>query len=546
MTTQASTSSTPTLQPAGQTSPSFNFFLHLVLPFLGALALMWGFSVVQPEGTLAGYPLFLLMAALLVGAIGSGFYAKFIESWHTHSWVWILLLLSGQPWFEFVCNLMDAAGLKSFKSLWYLVLIIFPGVILFSLNWKKHLQQLPWLPWMVAYCVLMLGYYFFFQEELIDPRANAGGNSLGYQFVVSQFYNLCWLVFGSQLFLNPLTLQQRWSLLTRPFLWSAIALAGLAVFAITTGWGTLDDLGTTRVMTIFEHPAHLANALSVMLLFLIRSYFLKFHHPSDSFGAKGLDSSLLLIAAVGFGTIGMMLSFSKTSIALFAAAALLLVLGGAFAISRVKVVLRSLALMAVVGILATLILEFSGLSLLEPLTKRFAEQGSIDWRNRVADYLMDDVTLQSFLVGNGMSAAKVKMSMMEGVNFSKEKAGEFSAVVIVHNGYLSQFYDYGLVGLMPFFLIAALGVFATLQFFKRGTPIEARLNYMTLMALIFYFMGVAAFDTIYEVRSPLLWFLMPYLLLEARYYGGAPVFSKLQEKLNTYRDKALPSGVPIV
>jgi hypothetical protein len=539
--------STPPAQPSPMltgkaASPSFNLFLHVILPFLGALALMAVFSFVQPEGTLAGYPLFLLMAALIVGAIGSGFYAKFIESWHTHSWVWVLLLLSGQPWFEYVCNLLDAAGLKSFKSLWYLVLIIFPGVILLALNWKKHIQQLPWLPWMLGYCVLMLGYYFFFQEELIDPRANAGGNSLGYQFVVSQFFNLFWLVFGSQLFFNPLTLQQRWSLLTRPFLWSAIALAGLAVFAITTGWGTLDDLGTTRVMTIFEHPAHLANALSVMLLFLIRSYFLKFHHPN----AKGLDSSLLLVAAVGFGTIGMMLSFSKTSIAIFAATALLLVLGGAFAISRIKVVLRSLALMAVVGILATVILEFSGLSLLDPLTKRFAEQGSMDWRNRVADYLMEDVTPQSFLFGNGMSAAKVKMSMMEGANFSKEKAGEYAAVVIVHNGYLSQFYDYGLVGLMPFFLMAGIGVFALLQFFKRGVAVEARLNYITLFALILYFMGVAAFDTIYEVRSPLIWFLMPYLLLEARYYGGAPVLSKLQNKIDAYRGKALPSGVSVV
>jgi O-antigen ligase len=405
------------------------------------------------------------------------------------------------PWLSFLSLTLNDLGINNYYTAWIFMLFYFPAIVIALSRLKTTFRLVPATKILTVFTVILLGYFFFFQQPILDQRTGAGQFTLGFYFVYGFGFDIAFAVVAAAAFLE----NKASDTLKRLTLIIAINVAVYAlvgIIAYQLKLLTIDDLGLQRARSIFYHPSNFGHYMCISMLYLL-GMFLYFLKSNASYTFKSL-----LIGSVLLGFVGTVLSFSKTAIAALLFVCVLMILLNCASFSQLKNMLLILAGVGLLGLSSVLIFEkVTDVPMVEGFTKRINEGSSLDWRNRMAENLMADMNASNILLGNGMSASKVKLSEIQGFSLFRE-TGKIMKVVHVHNGYLALFYDYGLVGLIPFVLLISLMIQQLFRLLKLKKSSPLRALYAMSIALTLYYLIGCFFDPLFEQWEIPFWLLL--------------------------------------
>lgn len=411
------------------------------------------------------------------------------------------------PWLIFTCHHLSQQGVPVSHNLLTVLLLLLPAFWIGLRQPSAVRKQVSYLNPFIWFMELMVGYFLFFQESILDQRSDAGAFTLGF------YYLLALLIHLAQIVLTVEAVRQSQD---KRFLDRVDSTVALGVFAIamvgllmyqSEHFSILDGF-TRRAKSIFEHPAYLAHYIALSVLYLLPCLG---QHPASRLRWLGVAAAILV------GVLSLLLSLSKAAI--FMLIAVLLMLG--FLLNPVPSarLLKNAKILLIAGLLVILSTKSYeacfDVSLLDGLMQRISERASLDWRERATRYLLADIDEGTLWLGHGMSAAKGRMAMFEGFRYDATQFA-LSKVVHVHNGYLSQLYDYGLPGLSMFVILTAMAARRLVDILKAPSD-PSRLWKLRSVCLILYFLGVCATETLFELPVSPFWFLLTGAVLrEAR------------------------------
>lgn len=365
--------------------------------------------------------------------------------------------------------------------------------------WKRVPYFIP----NTLFVLAMLFYYFFYQEEIMDQRSNAGQFTLGFYYLCTMYSNLAQtsiMVIGDQ---YPLFNQKFLKYFNRAILFSTLVVSIIGILGYPFDLFNILDNFTRRGRSIFHFPAAFANYIAFCVIYLT-GYWL---YCQDTKKSK-LTLNLTLAACI-LGFIGLLLSFAKATIFAFAVAMVIIVLLNISSWGKALHYLKYVAIITLITAGAVFGYEkMSGNSITGSLIQRASESGSSDWRDRMNRYLVSDVDLTSVWFGHGMSASKIRMSMFESFGRDTNNGTSIGKVVHVHNSYLSQIYDYGLIGISVFIVLALFAFQRLLLVFQTPHTHPNRIFNITIIALIVCLMVISIADTVFELSGSPFWFLL--------------------------------------
>jgi cell division protein FtsW (lipid II flippase) len=444
-----------------------------------------------------------LVLLFVLGLLGTGYIAYLYYVNKTPALLslghWLLY-----PWLGFTCHTLALAGIGLSMNLLLISLFVIPAILIGFLQVRSVWNRVPYIKLYIAFMFVMLLYYFFYQEYIMEQRYPGGQFTLGFYYSLAMISNLGQIVL--------ITIADKKPFLNQPFLkffnWgillSALLIAVVGIVGYPFEHFNIIDNFTRRARSIFYHPAFFAHYMAFCIIYLLGRVI----YYKDIKKDKRLVLIFGGVCLVSF--VSFMLAISKTAIFVLFATVLVMFFLNTSSWAKFLQQVKALILIAMFSFLAIWGYEtYSGNPVLSSVMQRLDESGSMDWRERMNRYLTADVNLESIWLGHGMSAAKLRMSMFEGfIRDVNDPSSAKMKVVHVHNSYLSQIYDYGLIGLS---LLIFLGIFAIRKFItilKTPGDYPTRCFNITIVGLIFYFMLVCTTETIFELPESPFWVLL--------------------------------------
>ncbi len=411
-------------------------------------------------------------------------------------------LLILHPWLSFISLTLNDLGINNYYTAWIFILFYFPAVVIALSRIRQAIRLVPSIQFLVLFTCILIWYFAFFQHPILDQRTGAGQFTLGFYFLYGFGFDIAFAIVTAIAFLERKS-EEALKQVTVIIAINVIVYALIGIIAYQFKLLIIDDLGLHRARSIFYHPSNFGHYMCLSLLYLLGTY-LYFLKNKASIALK-----TLLISSLVIGFVGTILSFSKTAIAALIFVCVLMILLNCVSFKQLKNMLLILAGIGLIGFSSILVFEqLSDVPVVEGFVKRINEGSSLNWRNQMAENLLVDMDESNLLFGNGMSASKVKLSGVQGFIMFPRATGKIMKVVHVHNGYLALFYDYGLVGLIPFFLLVSLMIQHLSGLLRISGESPLRALYALSITLILYYLIGCFFDPLFEQWEIPFWILL--------------------------------------
>jgi O-Antigen ligase len=464
------------------------FFIYAALPALGMNTLETVFS----------WGHLLTISGLLLGGILYTAYYRWVAQKPEFLVFFILILW---PFVEYFSENLLLQGINIHLRPILLLILGLPGFGYLIQNRKMLWAAFPYLKYALAFWLVVMGYFVFFNSNTLDLRFGQDsvlteGSMETIQLTAYTFCFISLIVSGTAILKHDKQRQFFDQLNTGLLVSSSIiALVTLLGYPFNLFSTNLD--GFHRAMGVFTHPNPFSHHMGVLLLYLTG---LSFYYQGQN---KRRIPKWLLVGGLLLNTLAFLLGLSKTAIGVFALSTVLLVLFNLSSAHIWRNLLKGLLILAVIvtiGLSAYQLLTDT--SFFDILQSRLEQRQSLNWRMEVWQELLANMDSASIFFGHGFTAANQLV-----FQYSFNDKLNPHPLMMVHNGYIALLYDFGLLG--AFFFIAVLSMlFNTLrQFFQNRQPPNRSLL-ATIIALCTYFFLTCGFDEMtYMFDAPLLFWV---------------------------------------
>ncbi|MEB3287279.1 MAG: O-antigen ligase family protein [Vampirovibrionales bacterium] len=496
---------------------------HGLLPLLGVRVFLEG---VTPE-------LLMLSGGALVLGLLYLFYFQFVVK---HPIVLVIYSTCFLRFSMYLCEVVEKTGHHiPFRTLLVPILVI-PALYFFLVYGFRMIKTYPFFKWVLLFLCLYGFYYLFHNYDFADPTVAHKGVlvSIAQGAFTDYIYGFSVFVITGSMFLQkgetPEGLEQRvklFELINRFLIIEGTIEALCAIFGYPFGVFTMIVEEFKRSSGFLTHPNEYGKATGMMLIYFIGLYYYYIKRPGENVALANLFKVLLLIA-ISTNLIAFLLTLSKNAFVGFGAAGLVYFIAAMFDDKLRKHMVVPLCVMAGMVVLALLSYQVaSGKDLVTLLTERFNDTRSLQWRNRVWNYLFAQMRPSSLLTGFGLTTGNMEMYRFQfEANVVSEKQ-----TVYVHNAPLQFVFEMGVWGLLIYGGMVSASFNAIKSFFS------SKLNplYLTPVALsLFIFLGSLVDECITEIGLNILFWFMLTMIFS---------FTQAQKKLN---DLNLRNNQPLV
>jgi O-antigen ligase len=475
---------------------------------LGALLLPYLFYDVFPNmGVYQFSNLFELersftFLAMLIAGI---FYVKYLGYIRQHPLLIVLFITS----FAVIGEALNTALLDNtpinikYRVMMFLTIVV-PSLYFFFQYFPAFNRTLPYIKYYFAFVVVLVLYFFFYNIGMTDPKrlveSLIGDGSYSWSHLNSYLIVFSGIVVSAFALIKSNRVVQTFDKINVFFL-SSTAVASIYTiigYPVLLTSHMVD--GFLRAKGLLAHANPFAHHMAVILVYQLGIFFYY------QFAKEKRVPPWLLVGSLLLNLLAFLLALSKTAIATVIICAVIffaLNVGSArFRMPLLRTVLAMLLLLPV-GIVGY---EFAtGKSLGSVIEARMEETTSLTWRNEVWDALKADL-METPVFGHGFTAASQRIFQLY-YNTSKNK----DPLILVHNGYIHLFYDFGIMGYMLFVAAASLIWTGLVLWYKHE---EYRPLSSTVICLGVYFLVVCNFDEmVYMFDSPHLVFSLSTLMI---------------------------------
>jgi O-antigen ligase len=239
------------------------------------------------------------------------------------------------------------------------------------------------------------------------------------------------------------------------------------------------------------------------MLFLLYILGLLFYYQNNS----RLPQRLLL-AGLSFNIIALLLTLSKTALAILGICLVLFLLFQLARPSRRTPVIHGLLGLGGIFLVGMGLFQWiTGQSFLSMLDARMSDTFSYTWREHAWQDLLNHMDPRSLLLGNGFTASNAWLYQL---SYTTDQT---QPLILVHNGYVGLLYDMGLTGWLVF-----AGAFAMMIqewcCWRHGKKKDMQPLMGVVMGMAGYFLTVSAVDEmVWMFNAPLLFWSLSTLLL---------------------------------
>jgi O-antigen ligase len=468
-------------------------FVYGLLPLLGIEQLAQALSMEK----------LLKLVLLGVGAVGYGLYVRWILK---HPYMLLTFVLLGWPLLEYASQILMEMGLNLRMRPLMLATVGLPSLIFMVQYGRAMMATLPFVGVFTGFLTLVTLYFVFFNANAADPKLGAdfvwSEGSISFGQLISYLFIGCGIVTGSIGLLHHREPARLFDRLNMGLMGISSVLAIITILGYPFGLFCQNVDGFVRANGIYTHPNPYAHHMGLLMLYLL-GMFCYYQ------GRNRLPQWLLLLA-LGTNGLAFLLGLSKTAIAgvgLFG----LLLMGLNLSSERLRKQFVRLAVVVVLMIPVGLVgfQAATGKTLLDVMEARMEENTSMVWREEAWGRLMAQMDAPTLMVGHGFTAANVTLF---GLSYNTEKNA--TPLILVHNGYISLLYDFGLPGMLLFVAVGML-IWQAIGLFPGSKPLMA-----TVMALSGYFLFASGFDEmIYMFDAPLFFWTTATMLVCMALWG---------------------------
>ncbi|MEB3288248.1 MAG: O-antigen ligase family protein [Vampirovibrionales bacterium] len=443
---------------------SIALILYGLLPYFG----------VKQFVQLLSFKKLLLLCVLMAGGVGYWIFLDFIKK-HAD---WLLYIaFVGLPLLIYVTNVGLSNGINLYKNGWLIVGICIPALYMgwpyLATIWKR----LPIYKFFVLYLLIAGYFYVFNHHQVFDGRFTDGSQPRGFHLFFTSIYHFLTITIAGCAVAMEKKPRSVFNAFNTIVLWLTLVYSVVCLvtypFHIFTEF--LEEVHRTRFLFLFTNEYSFYMQFVVTYLLGIYFYQLERAKPDQEVegnetettlsenkaeGASGVTSRLtwqvLYPVTIVLGTLAMMTSFTKTSIGVLVLVIAVILLCNAGRVLKNKAVMLGLAVLPFVMAIGLMVFQVAtDTNLMAGIEARMNNTASMSWRERVWDYLLEDMPPVTWLTGHGFTAASERMKIYEVYVESEDATSNGMQVIAVHNSYLEQLYDMGVGGIV--ILLALIG-----------------------------------------------------------------------------------------
>jgi hypothetical protein len=345
----------------------------------------------------------------------------------------------------------------------------------------------------VSFIAFFLFYYQFYNINIFDVNMDNTGSLTQGNFSMIKVINFYFMLFSIMvtyaLFSNP---HKRWKyfdqfnfhLMLVTLIVGTISFVGFPFHQFSV---ILD--GHHRSTGIFGHPSLYASHMGITLTYLVGMFFFYMYHRKLPW-PKWVLYLILMLCFFGF-----LVGFSKTSIAAFLISVCVLVIGHLQLPSIRAPLTRDLTVLGGLGFVSfSIFAVFYGEGIVEIIQNRVEDTNSLSSRLSRWEFLVEDISATTILVGHGLTAAVGEVL----TRWFDRNDG--APVIMVHNGYIELFYDMGLIGLL--FVISLFStVKQALSNFRNAFSSEQKTLSLVAIAIAVYYLVELGFGEVMMIQD---------------------------------------------
>jgi O-antigen ligase len=367
-------------------------------------------------------------------------------------------------------------------------------------------RTLPYLKYFLGFLAVITLYFIFYNAGMTDPKRAVDSlmtdGSYSWGQITSHYMIFAGVIVSAFALISSGNPRKAFDTINRAFLaiTAASSLYTILGYPIFLTSSMID--GFLRAKGLLAHPNPFAHHMGVILIYQLGIYFYyQFQLPGEQTGEQKRMPAVLLYASFALNIIAFLLALSKTAIATtVGCVALFFILNIGSARYRVPLLRTLLAMALLLPLGFGAYQAATGKSIVEVIEARMEENTSLNWRNEVWDGLKADMW-ETPIFGHGFTASNKRIFQLY---YNTKKNSD--PLIMVHNGYIGLFYDFGVLGYLLFvamvaFMWTAFKLWLTEEAYR---PLTA-----TVIAMGLYYMVVSNFDEmVYMFDAPnLIWAL---------------------------------------
>ena len=471
------------------------------------------FALFVSEDALAGSTVYPMLVTGVLGVVGLTAYVYYLDFVHKKPNFLLYFVIILQPILIFLCSTLVSIGINPHTHLWLILLVMIPAGLFAPQVFRFMGKDYFFVKAFIIFFLFATAYYLFNNHAVIDPRFDHSGSLSGgsTSLEVLRVY----AYFASSMIMTIFAIKSREFTqdaivkLNNYIAISVITYSILAIMAYFSNITMVELEGVKRVALIFGHPNPFAFYMGLMMLYLFGSGMLGITSQDKKINGFWILSALI-------GIVGFLTAMSKTSILGLGASVFFFMMVAFLKRPGIKAILVTVCLLLLVGLLQALDTPLMG-----TLSDRFERNNSLEWRLEAWRSVLYSLKPESIPLGKGFSASNEVMLdfqlLQSEMTPDLKKSGP---VIKVHNAFISNLYDFGLIGLLPLFALLLLvlkGMKHIFSFYNSKLS-----NVYTIIAgSIIYYFGICFFDLGFECL------LLPFWPILILIYSQLPA---IQEK----------------
>lgn len=444
-----------------------------------------------------------LLAIALLPVLASG-YLLYWQQIQKHPILLIMFMAIFWMPLSFLNEQLLIQGINLHLRALLIATIALPSLWILLNHGRIVIKQLPFFKWLVFFFMALTLYFIFNNASNISEGfglSHQSSASVGLMQYESYFY--CLIAAGLSawvLFKQPVKSIKLFDQFNVLYLSVSLIIALITIIGYPLEATSMMLDGFRRAFGLFTHPNPYAHSMGIQVLYI--TGLLLYYSVRNRNKHYQPMSIALVWFSLAINTIAFLLAISKTAIAfvLLSGIAFILFNLGSHSVkqSLSKILLATIILLPIALIAYSLV---TGQSFTEVIQSRMEETTSMDWRSEVWEYIIENLSIDQLLMGNGFTASNMLIYQMTYHNIYNNKP-----LIMVHNGYLSLLYDMGMMGLSLFVAVSSC-LFSAIRNLKNNTP-ESKVLLSTAIALSIYFLCVSGFDEMtYMFNAPLLFWI---------------------------------------
>lgn len=450
--------------------------LYWVLPLIAGLMIPLFAGVLLPLIGISDFQDFvtmnklILMMGALIGGCAFWWYTEFVIK--KPYWM-IYFLMFIRPALDFATF---SVGVDLHARAIIMMSMYVPMIVLLIKYWVPMWTEHPIFKWYVVFMIIITGYYYFYNDNIMDPHVLGGGSISGDQ--LSGFlYNGFALIATAAIFSAAPNVEKFFDRLTWWTFWYVVVTCAIAVLGYPIGLFTMEVDGFIRSCGIYSHPNELAHYMGMVVLYLLGLW----GFYTGPYAHRMPKYILPLTFVFAFG--GLLVAMSKTALATTTLCCIVYV----FFMRRDWFTPKNLTRYGVPALLAVPVLLFgiqlaTGKDFIGMMGSRFEQTGSYDWRQQVWAALMANMTPESMIFGHGFTSSCTFVYQL-----MHHDVLEQMPLIHIHNQYIQFLYDFGFWGLTLFVGLVAWAIEAIRDCFT-GISYQCKSLMISLALMCFYFL----------------------------------------------------------